>query len=117
MGIVSGEHCGKVMRKHGGNKATTSHFVSKKAFADFDKLEQAIKATIASKKKLRELWKRIDFNGNNIVSLAEIDKLVVEAYPLLNHKPALMRAYKLTISKKGGGDGDDWVQRKEFKAL
>ncbi|OLP99782.1 hypothetical protein AK812_SmicGene17636 [Symbiodinium microadriaticum] len=30
--------------------------------------------------KLRQLWKRLDFNGNNIaVSLAEIDKLVVEA--------------------------------------
>merc|ERR1719336_857886 len=66
------------------------------------------------KKKLRELWKRIDFNGNNIVSLAEIDKLVVEAYPLLNHKPALMRAYKATIKQ---GNGDDWVERKEFKML
>merc|ERR1712216_290806 len=41
----------------------------------------------------------------------------VEAYPLLNHKPALMRAYKVTISKKGGGDGDDWVEKKEFKKL
>merc|ERR1719215_1858440 len=56
----------------------------------------------------------MDFNGNNICSLAEIDKLVVEKYPVLNHKPALMRAYKATIK---GGDGDDWVQRHEFKAL
>ena len=40
-----------------------------------------------------------------------------QAYPLLNHKPALMRAYKMTISKKGGGDGDDWVQKHEFKRL
>merc|ERR1712228_947333 len=52
--------------------------------------------------------------GNNIVSLAEIDKWVVESYPLLNHKPALMRAYKKTIRE---GNGDDWVQKKEFKAL
>ena len=36
-------------------------------------------------------------------------KLVVEKYPLLNNKPALMRAYKATTSKEGGGDGDDWV--------
>jgi len=115
--IMSGEKCGKVMRKHGGNKATNSHFVNKKCFADFDKLEAVIKATIADKKKLRSLWKQIDFNGNNIVSLAEIDKLAVEKFPLLNHKPALMRAYKLTISKKGGGDGDDWVEKKEFKRL
>merc|ERR1711964_961322 len=38
----------------------------------------------------------------------------VEAYPVLNHKPALMRAYKATIK---AGDGDDWVDKKEFKAL
>merc|ERR1719235_1569506 len=105
------------MRKHGGNKATNSHFVNKKCFADFDDLEKKIKAIMADKKQLKDLWHRIDFNGNNIVSLAEIDKLAVEKYPLLNHKPALMRAYKMTISKKGGGDGDDWVEKKEFKRL
>jgi len=115
--IMSGEKCGKVMRKHGGNKVTNSHFVNKKCFRDFDELEKIVKATIADRKKLRNLWKRMDFNGNNIVSLAEIDKLAVEKFPLLNHKPALMRAYKLTISKKGGGDGDSWVERKEFKRL
>jgi hypothetical protein len=42
---------------------------------------------------------------------------VVERFPLLNNKPALMRAYKRTISKEGGGDGDDWVEKKEFKQL
>merc|ERR1719446_911703 len=115
--IVSGEKCGKVMRKHGGNKATNSHFVNKKCFADFDKLEKIINDTIKDRKKILSLWKRIDFNGNNIVSLAEIDKLCVEKYPLLHHKPALMRAYKMTISKKGGGDGDDWVEKKEFTKL
>jgi hypothetical protein len=45
------------------------------------------------------------------VSLAEVDKFVLEQYPLLNNKPALMRAFKRTISKAGGGDGDDWVVR------
>merc|ERR1719510_2125949 len=70
---------------------------------------------------LKQLWKRLDFNGNNIVSLAEIDKLVVEMvaggnWPAwLNNKPALMRAYKKTILKDG--DGDDWVEKKEFHAL
>jgi len=112
--IVSGEHCGKVLRKHGGHKATNSHFVCKKCFKDFDELEKVIKAIVRDKKKLKELWNRLDFNGNNIVSLAEIDKLAVEAYPLLNHKPALMRAYKKTIKE---GNGDDWVQKKEFKSL
>eukprot|EP00439_Symbiodinium_sp_Y106_P004721 s1619_g1.t1 len=71
--------------------------------------------------KLRQLWKRLDFNGNNIVSLAEIDKLVVEMvaggmWPSwLNNKPALMRAYKKTILKDG--DGDDWVTKREFHNL
>merc|ERR1719181_2070075 len=96
---------------------TSSHFVNKKCFKDFDDLEKIIKQIINDRKKLLKLWKRLDFNGNNIVSLAEIDKLAVEKYPLLNHKPALMRAYKMTISKAGGGDGDDWVQRHEFKKL
>merc|ERR1719191_378043 len=70
---------------------------------------------------LKALWKRLDFNGNGVVSLAEIDKLVVEmvqggTWPeWLNNKPALMRAYKKTILKDG--DGDDWVEKKEFHAL
>lgn len=72
------------------------------------------------------MWKRLDFNGNNIVSLAEVDKLVNEQFPLLNHKPALMRAFQATL--KGGmlrckafrqmqGNGDEWVQKHEFKML
>merc|ERR1712107_871809 len=80
----------------------------------FDDAERKIKDIMRDRKKILDLWHRIDFNGNNIVSLAEIDKLVVEAYPILNHKPALMRAYKQTIKQ---GDGDDWVDKKEFKAL
>jgi Ca2+-binding EF-hand superfamily protein len=112
--IVSGEMCGQVMRKHHGHHATHAHFITKKCFADFDALEKQIQATIKDHAKLLDLWHRIDFNGNNIVSLAEIDKLVVEKYPLLNHKPALMRAYKATIK---AGNGDDWVQKAEFKSL
>ncbi|CAJ1353480.1 unnamed protein product, partial [Effrenium voratum] len=71
--------------------------------------------------KLRQLWKRLDYNGNGIVSLAEIDKMVEEmvaggAWPAwLNNKPALMRAYKKTILKDG--DGDDWVTKREFHNL
>ena len=40
--------------------------------------------------------------------------MVAEQYPLLNHKPALMRAFKATL---GAGNGDDWVQKNEFKML
>lgn len=112
--IISGEKCGQAIRKSQGHKATHTHYVTKKSLSKFDDLEKEFKDTQRDLKKLRALWDRIDFNGNNIVSLAEIDKLCVEAYPLLNHKPALMRAYKATIK---AGDGDDWVEKKEFKSL
>merc|ERR1712194_311156 len=70
---------------------------------------------------LKCLWKRLDYNGNNVVSLAEIDKMAVElvsggTWPaFMNNKPALMRAYKKTILVDG--DGDAWVEKPEFHAL
>merc|ERR550537_211380 len=76
---------------------------------------------IVDTSSLKQLLKKLDYNGNNVVSLAEIDKMVVElvaggTWPQwLNNKPALMRAYKKTILKDG--DGDDWVEKKEFHAL
>lgn len=112
--IVSGEKCSYHVKSSHGSKATHTHFVRRKSLSQFDELEGKFKAFIKDNKKLRDQWHRIDFNGNNIVSLAEIDKWVVESYPLLNHKPALMRAYKATIK---AGDGDDWVDKKEFKSL
>merc|ERR1719181_1254484 len=66
--------------------------------------------------KIGELWDVMDANDNQKVSLAEIDKLIVEQYPLLNNKPALMRAYKQTCLRDGG-DGDAWVEPKEFPQL
>lgn len=41
--------------------------------------------------------------------------MVVEGYPLLNHKPALMRAYKATITTKH--EKDEFVHCKDFKCL
>ncbi len=61
------------------------------------------------------MWQSVDFNGNGIVSLAEVDKMVVQKFPVLNNKPAVMRAFKKTTLQDG--NGDDWVQRKEFVPL
>lgn len=83
--------------------------------AKINALEDQIRLDTATKESRTQLWRSLDFNGNGIVSLAEIDKWVVERYPLLNSKPALMRAYKKTTLKDG--DGDDWVQRREFIKL
>ena len=81
----------------------------------FDQLEKEILERISTYKGIDSLLKSLVFNGNNIVSLAEIDKFVLENFPLLNNKPALIRAYKKTTMKDG--DGDSWVEKKEFRAL
>jgi len=112
----------------------------------FDEAEAKVLAQLNDKAFLDETWKKLDFNGNNKVSLAEIDKMIVEQpdWQLCNNKPALMRAYKYvfdralkpdvclnrmltvfvfvwwlrrTCSTSGGGDGDAYVEKKEFKAL
>ena len=46
----------------------------------FDKVEKELTDLVsnpANADKLKAEWKNIDYNGNNIVSLAEIDKYVV----------------------------------------
>ena len=60
----------------------------------------------------RVAFDRWDSNGNGGLSLAEIDKAVVELYPAFNHKPALMRAYKAADKS-----GDGFIERSEFKKL
>jgi Ca2+-binding EF-hand superfamily protein len=65
-----------------------------------------------SDNELVEKFKLMDFNGNNIVSLAEIDKYISEGYPLFDNKPALMRAYKAADYNRNG-----FVSLKEFKNL
>ena len=83
----------------------------------FDSVEKDVFHLIDTLDELKAFWGALDVNGNGLVSLAEIDKAVVERFPVLNHKPALIRAYKRTTSKEGGGDGDDWVEKKEVKNL
>eukprot|EP00049_Salpingoeca_infusionum_P008019 m.129276 g.129276 ORF g.129276 m.129276 type:complete len:793 (+) comp13889_c0_seq4:80-2458(+) len=81
----------------------------------FEQLEQHIKRLLINKRQMDSLWRAIDYNGNNLVSLYEVEKLVCERFPLLNHKPALMRAYRQTTINDG--DGDAYVERHEFKSL
>jgi len=96
-----------------GERASLEHHVKPKALGDFDTLENKIKDLCRDHAKIKGMWHTLDFNGNGIVSLAEIDKWVVENYPLLNHKPALMRCYKCTIVN--GSHHDDWVHARDFK--
>jgi len=112
--IISGEKAGETVRKKHGDQGTHGHFVNKKSLADFDTLEKKMKDMMTDQALLKKLWSRLDFNGNKIVSLAEVDKMVNDQYPLLNHKPALMRAFQSTLRQ---GDGDEWVEKHEFKIL
>ncbi len=59
-----------------------------------------------------ELFRRFDFNGNGMLSLAEIDKAVVELWPQFDHKRALMRAYKAADR-----NDDGFIKRREFRLL
>ena len=58
------------------------------------------------------LFKRIDYNGNGVLSLAEIDKAVHEFWPGMDHKPALIRAYKAADINRDG-----FIGRREFGKL
>eukprot|EP00043_Microstomoeca_roanoka_P008578 m.82579 g.82579 ORF g.82579 m.82579 type:complete len:562 (-) comp14304_c1_seq1:159-1844(-) len=81
----------------------------------FKKVEAKIQRLMSDKNRMTAAWKVLDFNGNGIVSLAEIDRFVTEMYPMLKSARALMRAYKYTTLIDG--DGDEWVEPAEFPAL
>tara|TARA_Y100000389_G_scaffold204574_1_gene258077 strand:+ start:6195 stop:6803 length:609 start_codon:yes stop_codon:yes gene_type:complete len=61
---------------------------------------------------MAEQFKEMDYNGNGLISLAEIDKLIVEKYPIYNNKPALIRSYKAADS-----NNDGFITLSEFKNL
>eukprot|EP00440_Ansanella_granifera_P064489 gb/GFBE01069920.1/.p1 GENE.gb/GFBE01069920.1/~~gb/GFBE01069920.1/.p1 ORF type:complete len:420 (+),score=91.82 gb/GFBE01069920.1/:1-1260(+) len=79
---------------------------------NFDEIEGKFQEMVKDKRNLQQFWRKIDYNGNGLVSLAEIDKAVVERYPVLNNKQALMRAYKATMRA-----GDGYVHKSEFQKL
>jgi len=82
----------------------------KKSKKDKAAAPSASSIEVPSKEKCLELFKRLDPNGNGMLSLAELDKGVVELWPTFNNKPAIMRAYK-AADKSGEG----FVTRSEFE--
>jgi len=63
--------------------------------------------------QIKKIFNVFDYNGNGILSLAEIDKAVIELYPhLAKDKPAIMRAYKAADTSQDG-----FIDFKEFGRL
>jgi len=76
----------------------------------------------ASKKRRKEIFNLFDVNGNNLLSLAEIDKAcrdILQIDKLYKCKPALMRAYMAARDKWPAVNkySDDYVTRNEFRFL
>eukprot|EP00941_MAST-03F_sp_MAST-3F-sp1_P004113 g4113.t1 len=77
---------------------------------------------LSDSERMNKMWEKLDFNGNQNVSLAEIDKFITEQakgdlsmFKGMDNKPALLRAFRKTTMRDG--DGDDWLERKEFPML
>ena len=68
--------------------------------------------SVPTQKERAKLFRRMDSNGSGTLSLAEIDKAVLELWPAFDHKPALMRAYKAADVS-----GDGLIGRREFRLL
>jgi len=124
--FVGTKAAGKPPRKIGRRKKRKSKTGRKTTDTDadittkkFDKAEAVVLKNINNKEYLNAIWRELDYNGNKKVSLAEIDKMCVEHpdWQICNNKPALMRAYKWCTSRAGGGDGDAYIEKKEFKNL
>ena len=64
---------------------------------------------VPSQDAMMTMFDRSDGNGNEMLSLAELDLLVVREFPTFNNKPALMRAYKAADKDETG-----YVMKDEF---
>jgi Ca2+-binding EF-hand superfamily protein len=74
--------------------------------------EVASAAAVPKNHELAKIWRRYDYNGNNILSLAEIDKLISQNFQEFNYKPAVMRAYKFADADQSG-----FIEKQEFVLL
>jgi hypothetical protein len=70
------------------------------------------------------MWRNFDVNGNGYLSLAETQKGirdVLKSDHLFDSKPAIMRAFQYAKdyvpSKKPGGYGSDYIEKKEFRVF
>lgn len=80
-----------------------------------------IKKTSEERKKRRELWRAIDCNGNGYVSLAEMDRGILDVLLLpdtvFSSKKPIMRAFQAAKQKykSKSKHGDDYIEWMEFR--
>jgi hypothetical protein len=84
---------------------------------EFDPVLKEIREIAGDAAQSDALLLRFGVEGDGGASLAEIEKTVLDKWPLLNQKHALMRAYKRTTGKAGKGDGSDRVERKALTTM
>lgn len=89
-----------------------SHSVKTQLENQFEVAEKKIQTLLKDTRQLNQLWRTMDYNGNGLVSLAEMDGCVTEEFKELNNKPALMRAYKATLR-----NADGYVHKTDFRVL
>jgi Ca2+-binding EF-hand superfamily protein len=65
---------------------------------------------VPSQEECHRIFTKIDYNGNNILSLAELDNAVIQIWPHFDNKPAIMRAYKAADK-----NGDGFIKKNEFR--
>lgn len=72
----------------------------------------------ASRSQLQRQLESTGCDDDDNFDEADLSKLPYGGFFLeLDNKPALMRAFKRATSGSGGGDGDEYVQRHEFRSL
>jgi hypothetical protein len=81
----------------------------------FDAIEVEVLGRAKDPAKAAELWDLVDPNGSSRVTLAEINRLIAQKYPVLSNKSALYSAYKHVTSKSGGNEAA--VETKDFMGL
>jgi len=64
---------------------------------------------VPPKAEAMALFDSLDPNSNGRLSLAELDKGIIQCYPQFNNKPAIMAAYKAADR-----NGDGFIRRSEF---
>ncbi|KAJ3223427.1 hypothetical protein HK099_001151 [Clydaea vesicula] len=77
------------------------------------KLTPKYQVDVSDKASVEKAFKQFDYNNNGLLSLAEIDKAVIEILPqFAKDKPAIMRAYKAADKSKDG-----FIEKDEFVSL